>query len=347
MAASSVWTSLLATIPAPSPADDVVIGLPVDTGVHGRDLIVAARLMHEKHGHAGTRIAFEWRDDRRSSDGGAFAARALIERGIHFAVGHFHSGSALAAAPLYDTAGVLLFAPGSSHPDVTANRAGKCFRTCGRDDAQAELFAATLLAEDERPILLIEDIAYGRSLGDQIARRLRAAGREPLLVIATRPDDVTAIFPGPVAIAARHGFAAALLPKLVGRSVRLLSDDCYAVELIDSAGADCVGAYVAVLDIPSGPETDDLVRTYRAWMGREPNAYFLTSIAALDILLTAIREVGVEPGTVARKIRSRVWTTSLGSIRFDEAGDTKRLGWRWARIASGAVPGFLDPSEEG
>ncbi|NIJ64030.1 hypothetical protein FHR20_000961 [Sphingomonas leidyi] len=308
------WAALLSRLPEPGPGR-TTIGLAVDTGPHGADLLRAATVLADDFPELG----YLWLDDGASAAGGAAAARAMDARGVRLVVGHFNSASALAAAPLYARGGAVLLAPGATHPALTGAMP-HCFRLCAHDLRQARLFAEELVVTGERPVLVTQRIAHGKSLGDAIEDLLRAAGCTPLRIDADRPAEIPPLPPGPVAVIGRHAFAAALLPRLASHPRVLLSDDCRTPHLLDAIRPGSSDLRVAALGGAADPAPNG-------------GAYALTSRAALEILAGAVEIAGPGPAAVAEVLRIRRWPTCLGTIEFDAMGEPLGIDWHWLRIA--------------
>lgn len=308
------WAALLSRLPEPAPGRST-IGLAVDTGPHGADLLRAAALLAGDFPGLG----YLWLDDGASAEGGAAAARAMNARDVRLLVGHFNSASALAAAPLYARVGAVLLAPGATHPALTGAMP-HCFRLCAHDLRQARLFAEELVVSEERPALVTQRIAHGRSLGDAIEDLLHAAGCAPLRIDADRPAEIPPLPPGPVAVIGRHAFAAGLLPRLASHPLVLLSDDCRTPHLLGAIRPGISDLRVAALGGAAGPAPDG-------------GAYSLTSRAAIEILAGAMELAGPDPAAVAEVLRIRRWLTCLGTIEFDAMGEPLGIDWHWLRIA--------------
>lgn len=310
------WRALLAGLPGPA-AGRVTIGLAVDTGPHGAELIRAAASL------AGTLpgIAYVWHDDLASAEGGVQAARALVASGMRLVIGHFNSGSALAAAPVYAEAGTVLLAPAATHPALTSAMPN-CFRLCGHDLTQARLFADRLAASRDAPVLIVQRIPHGLSLGDAIETLLIEARMNYVRLDADRADDLPEIRPGPVAVIGRHAFAAGLLPRLGSHSTVLLSDDCYTDHLLDGVRGGGWGACIAVVGDNRRGSAD-----------RPVSAYSHTTRAAIEVLGAAVERAGGDPARVATTLRDNVFSTCLGQIGFDAGGEPIGIGWRWLEIA--------------
>lgn len=313
----SAWQHLLAGLPPPS-ANRATVGLAIDTGPHGADLLrIAASLAGKIPG-----LGYVWIDDSASAEGGARAAQTLVNCGVRLVIGHFNSASALAAAPIYARAGALLLAPGATHPALTAAMP-RCFRLCPHDLDQARLFSETLARTGERPLLVAQRIAQGRSLCDAIEHLLLEMGAPPDRFDLDHPGEAADLPTGPVAILSRHAFAGALLSRLEPRPLMLLSDDCHTPHLLKAAGDAALGARVAVIR-----SADDVT-----WEEGE-SAYTQTSRAAIEMLAAAVAIVGSDTDAVATALHCGRWRTSLGITGFDSAGEPIGVAWRWAHVAA-------------
>src|ERR1044071_2600795 len=115
------------------------IGVPIDTGPH-RDALLAALgyAIEARRGH-GPAFRLVTADDQRAAAGATSAAMRLVDAGVAFVIGHFSASAALAAAPIYERAGVFFFAPGTTHPDLTCHSRRLVFRVCGCDTDPAAI----------------------------------------------------------------------------------------------------------------------------------------------------------------------------------------------------------------
>jgi branched-chain amino acid transport system substrate-binding protein len=102
-------------------------------------------------------------DDFCDPDQAAVFARKLVSDGAVFVAGHFCSHSSIAAAKVYEEAGVLQIAPGSASAKLTEEGGPNVFRVCGRDDRQGTKVADYLA--DHRSGKKIAILDDGTTLG--------------------------------------------------------------------------------------------------------------------------------------------------------------------------------------
>src|SRR6478752_1648035 len=147
--------SLLASLAfAPlAQAEDLVIGLiapltgPVaaygDQVKNGAQTAVDE--INKKGGILGEQVVLKLADDGGEPKQGVSAANQLVGDGIRFVVGPVTSGVAIPASDVFAENGVLMITPTATSPGLTNRGLTNVFRTCGRDDQQAEVAAKYVL----------------------------------------------------------------------------------------------------------------------------------------------------------------------------------------------------------
>lgn len=269
-------------------------------------------------------------------------AESLVRtEGVVAVLGHTSSRGALAAAPVYDSAGI---------PQVTAIATSRRLQLAGpytfaiapNDSIEGAFignFVATRLRAN-RVALFCENDEYGRGLcsgvRDELSRQaVRVVDRVPfsynsnhatLLAAAarrSRPDAV--VVAGRQLAAATYALAAAEhlpgVPVVTGDAALVLP------ELSDSAGAAAENLYVTSL---WQPEPDDtaahrFIASFKARTGRLPGPFDALTYDAMMLLGTAIREAGRDPDAIA------AWLSALGGDRPAYQGVTGRIAFGPAR----------------
>ncbi|MDZ4841887.1 MAG: ABC transporter substrate-binding protein [Hyphomicrobium aestuarii] len=183
--------------------------------------------------------------DGCTANGGADAARRLVEKGVKLVFGHPCASAAIAAAKVYAAAGVAFIAVGARHPDLTDKRAGPLvFRLGGRDDRQA---ADTALALQDsvrgRKLAIVHDrTRYQRRLADGISAAFKGIvadtqvypiiaaekGYEALITaLRVRAPDMVylALFPTEARVIASALLRAGLKPSIIFAEATTQSDD--------------------------------------------------------------------------------------------------------------------------
>ena len=100
---------------------------------------IAVEDLNARGGVLGERVRMVTADDSCGLQTAVNAARALVEAGWPFVMGHACSHSSLLAAGIYETADVIMITPFSTHPRLTEEGRENVFRLIGRDDDQGKL----------------------------------------------------------------------------------------------------------------------------------------------------------------------------------------------------------------
>lgn len=94
------------------------------------------------------------------------ARNIIAAKDIFFVIGHFCSKGSLAAAPIYDKAGIIQITPFSTETSLTEQGYRTFFRLAGRSDRYAEVTAKWLyeMKQYEKLATIYGDNTYGRPL---------------------------------------------------------------------------------------------------------------------------------------------------------------------------------------
>jgi branched-chain amino acid transport system substrate-binding protein len=265
------------------------------------------------------------------------AARKLVADGVRVVVGHQCSDAAIAAAPVYEAAGIVLLSNFATNPELTERGLRLVFRVIGRDDRQAEIAAAYLVERfaGKRVAILHDTRRYGRGLAEEARRHLRERGVKEVLFaalepgVATYPDivrqmqelGVEVIYYGGYqdegGLLRRQSWEAGLqVPMLTGDGIT--ANDYWLI-----AGPEAAAATLSTSapDARERPEAAALVTALQA-VGQEPQPAALHAYAAVQVWAQAVRAAGTTEGhEVAEALRAGSFSTVIGEIGFDEKGD--------------------------
>src|SRR5262245_32764312 len=114
-------------------------------------------------------------DDFCDPEQAVAVAHKLASDGVVFVVGHFCSHSSIAAAKVYEEAGILQIAPGSASAKLTDEGGRNVFRVCGRDDRQGAMLGDYLAEHwSGKEIAILDDATtWGAGVANGVRRRLR------------------------------------------------------------------------------------------------------------------------------------------------------------------------------
>ncbi|PYP73740.1 MAG: hypothetical protein DMD41_04525 [Gemmatimonadetes bacterium] len=248
------------------------------------------------------------------------AGRLAALPGMVVVVGHGGSRGSLAAAPVYNQAGIPQIVPSST--SRLLHKAGPWTFMLPPDDsiegAFMGAFAVERLHVRRASIFYIND-EYGAGLRDGIVAALGGRGVRivdrvsfetqsdmPTLVAATLHRGV----PDVLLVAGRQRETGAIA-RLAQRRVpglRIVAGDGALVlpTLADNAGAAAESVYVVAFWLPDAPDSLSraFVERFRRVVGRDPQSTDAMSHDALLLAATAIRAVGARRGAVRDYLRA-------------------------------------------
>jgi len=244
------------------------------------------------------------------------AERLSAVPGIVAVVGHSGSRASLAAAPVYNEAGIV---------QVTPNSTSRLLRTAGAwtfnlapDDSVEGAFIGAFVAERLRALrvaIYYENDEYGNGLRDGVIAALAPRGVE---VLDRVPMDLTSDFGTLVAASLRRG-----VPDVVVVAGRQVETGAIARAMREHGHPRAVVAGDGALVLPelarlAGPAADSLyavsfwlpdaadslsrafVARYQRVTGELPQSADAMSHDALMLLAEAVREAGSSPAAVRR-----------------------------------------------
>src|SRR5204863_5383159 len=128
--------------------------------------VLAVAAINAAGGVLGRRLRFTINDDACDPKQARSVAEKLAGARIAFVVGHFCSGSSIAASEVYADSNVLQITPASTATKFTDSKLWNVARVCGRDDQQgpaAAAYIAKAFAGKNVAILNVKN-NYGKGL---------------------------------------------------------------------------------------------------------------------------------------------------------------------------------------
>jgi branched-chain amino acid transport system substrate-binding protein len=266
-------------------------------------------------------------------------------------VGHVCSGAAIAAAPLYAAAGVIMMSASATNPRLTEEGRANVFRVVGRDDQQG-IIAANHLADDwaEKRIAILHDgQAYGRGLAEETKKTLNARGVREAMFEQIAPglvdylDVVEKLQETNIDVLYYAGYpqeAGLLIRQLRGRGddLQLIAADGLSTEdywLIARAAGEGT-LFTSFRDPSRNPGTAAILERARAYR-IVPNFRLLYSYGAVQAWAAAVEKAGsLEPEAVSAALHRHEFDTVLGRISFDQKGDVSPAAFEWFVWTNGA-----------
>ena len=303
----------------------------------------AAKLINDKGGVLGQRVALDVEDDACDPRQAVSVANRLVVAGVRLVVGHVCSGASMAASDVYNENGVVMVTPASNLSKLTERGMAEVFRVCGRDDRQG-LFAAQVIAQrwgKDRIAILHDNQAFGRGLAEATRDNLHQLGVQEMLFDSITPGErdyrsvISRLKQAGVQLVYYGGYQ-----QEMGLLVRQAAEQGLAAQWFGTSGisttefAQIAGpAGNGVLftfnpDPRKAPEAAPVVAAFKA-RGIDPLGFTLYGYASVQVLAEAVAKAGsADPGRVAATLHAEVFESVLGPARFDAKGDIEAPGYR-------------------
>ncbi len=293
--------------------------------------------INEAGGVLGKEVQVVFLDNKSTAPESALAAEKLIGEGVVAILGPVASSNSLAAAPVAQEAGIVLFSPTSTNPDVTLV-GDYIFRACFLDPFQA--YSAVRVAVDEvgaqtAAILFDTGSDYSKGLADSFEEYFTAEGGEILEVgeFVDTETDYSAILtrvkdrnPDVVYVPSYYGTAGLIVRQAADLGIDAVfigADGWDSPQFVELAGDAAEGHFFTNHYTPADPkpEVQNLLAGYAAAYGGEvPDALAVLAYDAAKLLMNAIEVAGT---TDSEAVRDALWATegfegASGTFAFDE-----------------------------
>lgn len=303
---------------------------------------LAAEEINQRGGLLGYRLKVVPMDDEADSDVAVQVANNIAGavRGgekVLGVVGHYNSGQAAAALPIYKDLPLIVITPTASETTLTTQGYRNFFRVNATDAAQGP-YVARFMVNDlkaQRIVLVYAENEYGQGLRAQVDQALRGLGRPPVEVIgipeaadtyASFLPRIQAANPDAVFVAGYETEGYVLLPELREAGITsnfVASDGCFLYEFIDGSGAAAEGAYVSgITPDPKVVAKSEWWEAYRKVESRNPGTYSIAGYSAMTILAEATRKANsLDPAAIEQALHSNDFSALIGTVRYDANGD--------------------------
>lgn len=333
----------------------VAAPLTGDQGTEGQGLLRAVELAVEQANASGRfpyRLEAAPYDDRADPAEAVNVANLIVsDARVAAVIGHYNSGCALAAAPVYAANDMPMITPSATNPKLTLEQLAPgwpgprvVFRLVPTDDAEGRYAAAFAYRRlRRRRIAVIHDgTAYGRGLADEFAAAFRKLGGRVVSEDAISPGDKDfrallthikaedrpdALYFGGVYTEA--GLLVRQMREVGMRKTAFLSGDgARTPSLFDVAGGAADGAYFTAAGVPVEllPGAKRFIEAYRRrWTGPDEGLkpYDPMGYEAARIVLSALRKAGTDRVKLLAALRATRHDGVLGPISFDDKGDAQ------------------------
>jgi branched-chain amino acid transport system substrate-binding protein len=341
-------------------ADIVKIGVMAPTtgpwATEGQDMVKVIEILTEKVNSSGSLKGSAVRlvigDDGGNPKTAALAAQRLVTSGVLAVVGTYGSAVTEASQDIYDEAGVVQVATGSTSIRLSEKGLKRFFRTCPRDDEQGRVLAAKVKSLGfTRPAIVHDNTSYARGLADETRDILRKAGQKEVYFDAINPGErdfavvlskIKAKDPDVIIFTGYYPEAALILRQKAGLgwNVPIIGGDATNNRsLVELAGQAAAAGYYFVS--PPGPgdmksaAAQDFFKVYEGKNGGLPSSVWSVLAGdAFSVIMDAVINGAEDSAAVATYLHNTLkdYPGLSGAISFNEKGDRVGEVYRLYRV---------------
>jgi branched-chain amino acid transport system substrate-binding protein len=272
------------------------------------------------------------------------AAQKLLTSNVVAVVGTYGSSVTEATQDIYDEAGVIQVATGSTKISLTEKGLKKFFRTCPRDDEQGRVLANNVKGLGFNKVALVHDnTSYSKGLADEAREIFKNIGISEVYYDSIVPNDrdytvsltkIKAANPDVIVFTGYYPEAGLLLrqKRELGFNVPMIGGDATNnTTIVEIAGKEAADGYYFVSP-PALPDMKSeaaakLMATFKEKHGTLPSSVWAVLAGdAFMVLTEAVKAVGPDPEKMAEWLKTGLkdYQGLSGPIAFDENGD--RIG---------------------
>jgi len=298
----------------------------------------AVDVINKSGGVLGQKLVLKLADDAGDPKQGVSSANLLLGEQVRFVVGPVTSGVSMAVSDVLAESGVLMVTPTATSPALTSRGLANVFRTCGRDDQQAEVAAAYVLKNLKgKKIAIVHDKGtYGKGLADAFKKGINAGGITETIALTVNPGDkdlsavVTRLKAANVDLIYFGGYhpeGGLLARQLADAGVKAViigGEGLSNTEFAAIGGDHATGTlFTNATDALKNPASAQAVAALKE-KGIPPEAFTLNAYAAVEVLKAGIEKAGkaTDAAGVAKVLKAGLpVNTAIGTLTYDKAGD--------------------------
>ena len=297
----------------------------------------AVEMTNAAGGINGKKIELVAVDDACEPKQGPVAANRVVNSKIGYVIGPVCSGASIAAAPVYNNEGVVVVTPSATSPALTDGKNYQfIFRTIGRDDQQGPSAAKFIInqAKPKKVAVLHDKQSYGQGIASSVRDDLKKANVAVALFegINAGDSDYSAVITKLksagidfVYFGGYHPEMGLLLRQAAeqGLKVRMMGPEGVGNPEVNAIAGNAVEGMLVTLpaDFAANPKNAAVVTAFKDKKRNAGGAFQLTSFAAAQSLIAAIKAAGDNPTKVAEYLHKSTVDTVLGPISWNKQGD--------------------------
>jgi len=300
---------------------------------------LAVKEINDAGGINGKKVELIVEDDKGDPSEAATVANKLAQdKSVSAIIGHFNSSCTLAAAPIYNQAGIVSVSPGSSAAAVS--EAGPyTFRVITTDAIQGNSLMNWAVKDlgYKNIAVLYENTDYGSGLAEVVAKAAQKLGAR---VVANEAYDVGATDFSTVLTKVANSHADVIIIGGLYNETALIAkqknnfglselpimgvDAIYSDALIKLGGPAVNGIKLTGYFSENNPDelTQNFIKTYKSVYNSVPSTYAAYGYDAANVILESIKNAGINRKAIRdymAGIKNLKGVTGINS--FDDHGD--------------------------
>jgi branched-chain amino acid transport system substrate-binding protein len=326
-AQADITIGILAPLTGPVAA----YGAQVKNGVES-----AVEAINAAGGVKGEKLVTKLFDDAGEPKQGVSAANQIVGEGIKFVVGPVTSGVAIPASDVLAEAGIVMITPTATSPALTTRGLETIFRTCGRDDQQADVAGKYILEhfKDKQIAIVYDKTPYGTGLAEGLKAAFGKGGIKEVAYEGINAGDkdysalvtkLKAAKADVIYFAGYHAEGGLIARQLKDQGIKaqIIGPDGLSNTELWAIGGDAVEGllFTNSADPTKNPASAKVVEALTA-KNIPAEAFTLNAYAAMQVVAAGIEQAGADPAAVAAKLKGgEAIPTVAGDLSYSSTGD--------------------------
>ena len=295
------------------------------------------------------KVELEIVDNQSENDKGVSAAQQLVDKGVSIVMGSYGSGVSMAAAPIFEEAGIPAIGCSCTNPGVTLGNP-YYFRVCYLDPFQGSVLANLAVDEFDADVAYVftelgDDYSVGlgeyftqefERLGGTVVADQNPAGNTDMsgFINAAKAANADVIFaPSSTTV------ASLLIDQAASSGIPLIAgdtwDDAVILQAATKSGAKVY--FSTFYDEGASDEAAAFMSGFKGWLGENDDKMTnnggtdtVSAVSALGydaymVALEAIKAAGSTDGeAICTALSGVTYTGVTGDVVFDEEGDVDK-----------------------
>jgi len=314
----------------------------------GKSMLNATHLAVDEANKRGTHIGGKpvvfkviSQDDRTDPRTAELVARYLVKIGVTAVIGHWNSAASLAAAPVYEAAGIIQISPATMSRRYTAEGRRTSFRTIGNNDSAGKLTADYVVKTlgAGRVAVVHDGTPFGQGIAEQFGKTVKEHGGAVVgsYTVSDKTSDFNRILselkqlkPDAIFFGGLDVQAAALARGVARMQLGarfIAASGTVGLPFLKAAGADGNNTVVLEPGLPLErmPGWKSFEKNYMQKFDTGIDLYAPFAYDATQVLIAAIRQAdSVDQKKITGVLRDIRFNGLSGPVSFNAEGDLRQ-----------------------